>query len=206
MSEREWVSGRAGEREKKGTGTVYTNERVGSAAECRLLITAGSEVQQQQWRQQQLQQGEQRNTNNKAQKTMNAEWERERAQGHKMFFCLFFFVTRRKFYKTKLAEKQFLHKVQIGVATESVGGANGRRGRRGNLAAWHKFRHCFGLPCGNALCLVDLPINNSNYVWFQRKARRLRWLRGRGLKRERETEREEVCSEFHSNAKSKETH
>lgn len=67
------------ERERTGeTGTVYTNERVGSAAECRLLITAGSEVQQQQWqRQQQKQQREQRaqqqNTNNKAQKTMNAE-------------------------------------------------------------------------------------------------------------------------------------
>lgn len=71
--ERERELGRAGE-----TGTVYTNERVGSAAECRLLITAGSEVQQQQWqRQQQKQQREQRaqqqNTNNKAQKTMNAE-------------------------------------------------------------------------------------------------------------------------------------
>lgn len=69
---RERELGRAG-----GTGTVYTNERVGSAAECRLLITAGSEVQQQQWQQQQKQQKEQRaqqqNTNNKAQKTMNAE-------------------------------------------------------------------------------------------------------------------------------------
>lgn len=53
---------------------MYTNERVGSAAECRLLITAGSEVQQQQWQQQQQkQQREQQNTNNKAQKTMNAE-------------------------------------------------------------------------------------------------------------------------------------
>lgn len=31
-------------------------------------------------------------------------------------------MTRRKFYKTKLAEKQFLHKVQIGVAPGSVGG------------------------------------------------------------------------------------
>lgn len=41
-----------------------------------------------------------------------------------MFFFspFFFFVTRRKFYKTKLAEKQFLHKVQIGVAPGSVGG------------------------------------------------------------------------------------
>lgn len=38
------------------------------------------------------------------------------------FFPFFFFVTRRKFYKTKLAEKQFLHKVQIGVAPGSVGG------------------------------------------------------------------------------------
>lgn len=38
------------------------------------------------------------------------------------FFAFFFFVTRRKFYKTKLAEKQFLHKVQIGVAPGSVGG------------------------------------------------------------------------------------
>lgn len=70
---REREQGRAG-----GTGTVYTNERVGSAAECRLLITAGSEVQQQQWQQQQQKQqreqrAQQQNTNNKAQKTMNAE-------------------------------------------------------------------------------------------------------------------------------------
>jgi len=35
--------------------SVYTNERVGSAVECRLLITAGSEVQQQQQQQQQQQ-------------------------------------------------------------------------------------------------------------------------------------------------------
>lgn len=115
----------------------------------------------------------------------------------KCFFSpFFFFVTRRKFYKTKLAEKQFLHKVQIGVAPGSVGGDT-RRGEGAGVAT---------LRLDTNLDIVLGCLLETHYAWLTCQSIIQIMFGFSGKRGDCEREERRGTRREGGNAKSKETH